>query len=530
MITANCQGCCRRLAASLLMLLLVCLSPAGRCWAQDTDTLGVDIDVQGLLTASATYVTVSELPNAVNYLPAPPDSTDALFTTDFVQWQWGKSLRGTTRGNQASRESQYGLNRWAIILSALLKVSMSSTRTPKILKLIYHVGETASRSTQLAKLTYQRRRPFEVMGEHPWGQYDREEELRGNGSFPSAHSAYGWGVALVMAEMFPHLQDTILRRAFEYGEGRVIVGAHWQSDVEAARLTAATAVARMHREPVFMSEFEEARNEYYTVLGITPPDIADTGLPLGARILNHPVDSASNCYLADVAQYWQAKSERGTLRGDQAAADALCTSTDDLLETFATATGNVFTEELTPALYDVVRLSRDSLLKAAQQLRDTWPVRKRPWQQVGEPRMVPDTDSIHSAASAYPSFQGTVGWGVALLMADIMADKQDVILKRGYELGRSQEIMGDEYASDVLAGRTLACAVVARLHAQPEFAQAIIRARYEYEVDPLYTPVGEVRARSIDEPNQWFTIDGKRLPAEPAEPGIYSHGGTKVVR
>ena len=65
------------------------------------------------------YITGNQLPNAINYLPAPPDTASMLFVDDFQQWIWGKSLRDTPRGEQASQESLYGTERIATISSGI---------------------------------------------------------------------------------------------------------------------------------------------------------------------------------------------------------------------------------------------------------------------------------------------------------------------------------------------------------------------------------------------------------------------------
>ena len=57
------------------------------------------------------YFDIEELPDAGIYLPAPPDTNSQLFIDDFQQWLWGKSMRHTPRGEQASWESMYSVDR-----------------------------------------------------------------------------------------------------------------------------------------------------------------------------------------------------------------------------------------------------------------------------------------------------------------------------------------------------------------------------------------------------------------------------------
>ena len=47
-----------------------------------------------------------------------------------------------------------------------------------------------------------------------------------------------------------------------FSESRVIVGAHWQSDIDAGRLAASAAVAKMHTSPEFLAQMEKAKKEF----------------------------------------------------------------------------------------------------------------------------------------------------------------------------------------------------------------------------------------------------------------------------
>ena len=89
-----------------------------------------------------------------------------------------------------------------------------------------------------------------------------EEELRNNGSYPSGHTIEGWSAALLLTELNPDRADTILARGYMYGQSRVIAGYHWQSDVDAGRLAASAAVARLHADKRFQRLMKKARREY----------------------------------------------------------------------------------------------------------------------------------------------------------------------------------------------------------------------------------------------------------------------------
>ena len=138
--------------------------------------------------------------------------------------------------------------------------------------------------------------------------------------YPSGHTAFGWATVLAFAEMWPELQDTLLRRGFEFGENRIITGAHYQSDVNAGYLCAAAGIARAHSNPAFEEDIKAARAEYRRLKGL-PANYDPTekvGLPLGKKFLNAPVDTTSYRYPGEVLRYQRAKAFRLTARGDSA--------------------------------------------------------------------------------------------------------------------------------------------------------------------------------------------------------------------
>ena len=207
------------------------------------------------------YLKRAQLPDGALYLPAPPDSSSVAFFNDWLQYRRGKALRDTPRGAQAAAEAEDDAEALAEIFSGPFGFEISEEDTPAIYELLGRSADTVGGSTGSAKRHYMRMRPYVLYGE-PTLVPDEEESHRRTGSYPSSHSATGWGAALVLSEVNPDHAEAILKAGYEYGQSRVIAGYHFQSDVDAARLAAAAAVARLHNDKTFQKDLEKAKKEY----------------------------------------------------------------------------------------------------------------------------------------------------------------------------------------------------------------------------------------------------------------------------
>lgn len=63
-------------------------------------------------------------------------------------------------------------------------------------------------------------------------------------------------------EINPEAQDTLLARGYMFSESRVIAGYHWQSDIDAGRLAASAAYAKLHTSKRFLKQMKRARKEF----------------------------------------------------------------------------------------------------------------------------------------------------------------------------------------------------------------------------------------------------------------------------
>lgn len=215
------------------------------------------------------YFTSKELADGTNFLPPPPDSTSVQFANDMNCYFLGKSLRDTERGQQALNHANGVYTYICSIFSPVFGLTITPTATPAIYTMLSNSLKTCSNACSTTKTHYRRRRPFQTFNE----PMATGESLTAT-SFPSSHSAKGWMVALLLSELNPAAQEALLKLGYEYGQSRVIVGAHWQSDVDAARMIGSATYARLRTSPRFVEEMAAAQAEYARLTSAAAPQAA----------------------------------------------------------------------------------------------------------------------------------------------------------------------------------------------------------------------------------------------------------------
>ena len=208
------------------------------------------------------YFTTGEMPDMRLFMPGPPDSTSVAFSNDVNRYFWGKEMRkDPERAAQAKRDAVYGLPTILEEFEEAFGMKISKEDTPEIYKVLLEGTATCDSICTLPKTRYARTRPFVLFNEHTLAP-ELEEELNPHKSFPSGHTLLGWSSALLMMEINPDRANQILARGYRYGENRVVLGAHWQSDTDAARMAAGVAYARLHTSERFLEQMKKARDEF----------------------------------------------------------------------------------------------------------------------------------------------------------------------------------------------------------------------------------------------------------------------------
>lgn len=200
-------------------------------------------------------------------------------------------------------------------------------------------------------------------------------------------------------------------------------------------------------------------------------------LPNGlAILLPSPVkDSAAFAFDEEVSR--NSLTLRGTPRWELAREDSNFSFTKPA-SAFTCALNVQISQQDTPHIYTLLRRTFDDARFSYSPAKIHYQ-RPRPFVLNNEPICL---DKAPSKYRSYPSGHATIGWTWALILSEIAPEQSDAILARARAFGQSRVICNVHWQSDVNAGLLLGTAVVARLHAEPEFMATIEAAKAEFEV------------------------------------------------
>lgn len=210
------------------------------------------------------------LPQGETLVPAPPQAGSSEEAGDQARNRSALALTGSARWQLAAQDADLGSGWYGKAFSCAAGIAISPQATPAIANLLRRVGSDFGMSTGGVKSLYQRARPFTVNGQ-PSCTPEDEAGLRKNGSYPSGHSAIGYGTSLVLASILPERATQLVARGRAYGESRAICNVHWESDVEEGRVIAAATFARLQSVSDYERDVTAARKEVQALAGTATP-------------------------------------------------------------------------------------------------------------------------------------------------------------------------------------------------------------------------------------------------------------------
>lgn len=232
-----------------LLLLAVC---AGAARAQNVARTG--------------YLTAATTPDVVKIVPPAPETGDARFTADMAIFRVTRALENSPRWTIAQSDDNVSTAGLFKAFSCSLGVTVTRENAPKTTALVVRAGTDAGRAAGLLKDLYGHKRPFQVEDAKVCLSPQGKAALERSPDYPSGHTAAAWEAGLVLAELVPEKASSILTRAREFGESRIVCGVHNASAVAAGWMTATAIFSAQQTSSEFRADVEASRAELSELL------------------------------------------------------------------------------------------------------------------------------------------------------------------------------------------------------------------------------------------------------------------------
>ena len=236
----------------------------------------------------------------------------------------------------------------------------------------------------------------------------------------------------------------------------------------ALALTACASIPDTTGKPFAVAGFPPGLIEGYLTADAVPSSLVQVPPPPAAG-------SAALALDLDIAQ--RSFALRDTPRWDQAIIDA------DLdfphaAGAFSCALDLAITPTVTPHLYLLLRKTLTDFARTTYSAKVHYH-RTRPFVENGQPMCTPASAELLSHDGSYPSGHNAIGWGWALILAEISPEQTDALMVRARNYGESRNVCNVHWHSDVMQGRLVGAGTVARLHADPVFRSDLAAAQVE---------------------------------------------------
>ncbi len=236
------------------------------------------------------YLLASQV-DIVELLPPPPAADSPAQQADLqavLEAQHAARADGTVAHAVADAEASCG--RFSDVLGDAL-TSKNNARQLAFLNQAAHEGASIAGP---AKKYWKRARPYAYSGKverlgdmspdcrttpgmgtrgrDKAGRDQAEADQAANGlahsSYPSGHAIFGTVCAILLADMVPEKREALFARSRDFAYSRMVVGAHFPTDLEAGRIAGTLAVQLLLQNVNFQRDLAEARSNLRAALGL----------------------------------------------------------------------------------------------------------------------------------------------------------------------------------------------------------------------------------------------------------------------
>jgi acid phosphatase (class A) len=195
-----------------------------------------------------------------NLLPPPPAAGSAAARRDLEAVLAVQKSRTAQEMAAAKADVEHSMFRFADAIG----LTAQPSALPKTAAFFDRVAKFDKTQVKQAKAYFHRPRPSVVSSEvHPLSK-DKPDDW----SYPSGHATFGYTTAVLLANMLPEKRAEIFARADLYAQHRIVMGAHFPSDLEAGKLTGTVIAAQILRDAQWQGDYNAARSELRKALGL----------------------------------------------------------------------------------------------------------------------------------------------------------------------------------------------------------------------------------------------------------------------
>jgi membrane-associated phospholipid phosphatase len=191
-------------------------------------------------------------------LPPAPVTGSPQDEVDRATFHATRTQEGTPRWAQAISDVDERVPAMLADFSPAAGRIISVEATPALARLLTRMRGDVAAAVNAVKPIYARKRPFLI---DAGAVCQPRAALEGSFDYPSGHTSWGTAVSLILAELMPDRASALLTRGRDYGDSRIICGAHNASAVAAGRVAAAAVVARLHGDADFRADLDGVRSE-----------------------------------------------------------------------------------------------------------------------------------------------------------------------------------------------------------------------------------------------------------------------------
>jgi acid phosphatase (class A) len=274
---------CRRTPAPVFAILLFALGVSLSSAAATSAATGKKRAVEAAsmtsraATPSARHYLLPSQVDIVSLLPPPPAVDSAEQRADLAAvLEAQRSAHATGMVNHAVEDVEVNCGRFADVVGDELNLKANAA----VLGFLNEAALEAAAVAGPAKELWKRTRPYAYSGEverlgdmapdwksPPRIDTDKADALA-HSSYPSGHATFGTVCAILLAEIVPEKRAALFERSRDFEHSRMVVGAHFPSDLRAGEIVGTVAAQMLLQNVGFERDLATARVTLRAALGL----------------------------------------------------------------------------------------------------------------------------------------------------------------------------------------------------------------------------------------------------------------------